>query len=184
MPFSSVLGASSVIKPGVCTSTTRPTVPYEGQLIYETDTDRVLAFNGSAWNPPSSVAWGKVAYASSTTDQTGISSITDVTGMSVTFTGVANRQYKVTLYLPQLYGTTAGDRARIAITDGSNNTLALAYLHITAYGSPISVSLITTANGSTTFKGRLQRDVGSGTISNYADSFSVRYLLVEDIGAV
>jgi len=49
MPFSSVLGASSVIKPGVCTSTTRPTVPYEGQLIYETDTDMVAAYNGSAW---------------------------------------------------------------------------------------------------------------------------------------
>jgi hypothetical protein len=49
MPFSSVLGASSVIKPGVCTSSTRPTVPYEGQLIYETDTDRLVAWNGSAW---------------------------------------------------------------------------------------------------------------------------------------
>ena len=49
MPFSSVLGASSVIRPGVCTSTTRPSVPYEGQLIYETDTDRVAAYNGSAW---------------------------------------------------------------------------------------------------------------------------------------
>jgi len=49
MPFSSVLGASSVIKPGVCTSTTRPSVPYEGQLIYETDTDMVAAYNGSAW---------------------------------------------------------------------------------------------------------------------------------------
>ena len=49
MPFSSVLGASSVIRPGVCTSTTRPTVPYEGQLIYETDTDRLLSYNGSAW---------------------------------------------------------------------------------------------------------------------------------------
>jgi len=49
MPFSSVLGASSVIKPGVCTSTTRPSLPYEGQLIYETDTDRVASYNGSAW---------------------------------------------------------------------------------------------------------------------------------------
>ena len=49
MPLSSVLGASSVIKPGVCTSTTRPSVPYTGQLIYETDTRRVAAWNGSAW---------------------------------------------------------------------------------------------------------------------------------------
>jgi hypothetical protein len=49
MPFSSVLGANSVVKPGVCTSTTRPSVPYTGQLIYETDTRRIAAWNGSAW---------------------------------------------------------------------------------------------------------------------------------------
>ena len=49
MPFSSVLGASSVIKPGVVTSSTRPSAPYEGQLIFETDTDRLAAYNGSAW---------------------------------------------------------------------------------------------------------------------------------------
>ena len=49
MPFSSVLGASSVIKPGVCTSSTRPTVPYTGQLVYETDTGKVASWNGSSW---------------------------------------------------------------------------------------------------------------------------------------
>ena len=49
MPLSSVLGASSVIKPGVCTSTTRPTVPYEGQLIYETDTDTLVVYSGTEW---------------------------------------------------------------------------------------------------------------------------------------
>jgi len=37
------------LRPGVCTSTTRPTAPYEGQMIYETDTDRVLVWNNSAW---------------------------------------------------------------------------------------------------------------------------------------
>jgi len=50
MPFSSVLGASSVIKPGVCTSTTRPSVPFEGQLIYETDTDRLAVYTGTTWS--------------------------------------------------------------------------------------------------------------------------------------
>jgi len=49
MPLSSVLGASSVIKPGVCTSATRPSVPYEGQVIYETDTDLLCIWNGSSW---------------------------------------------------------------------------------------------------------------------------------------
>lgn len=33
----------------VCTSTTRPATPFEGQQIYETDTDRLLTYNGSAW---------------------------------------------------------------------------------------------------------------------------------------
>lgn len=49
MPLSSVLGASSVIRPGVCTSTTRPSVPYTGQLIYETDTNKLSVWNGSSW---------------------------------------------------------------------------------------------------------------------------------------
>jgi len=49
MPFSSVLGASSVIKPGVVTSSTRPSAPYVGQLIFETDTNRLAVYNGSSW---------------------------------------------------------------------------------------------------------------------------------------
>jgi hypothetical protein len=36
-------------RPGVCTSSTRPTAPYEGQVIYETDTDRILVWDGSVW---------------------------------------------------------------------------------------------------------------------------------------
>jgi len=49
MPLSSVVGAQSIIKPGVCTSSTRPASPYDGQMIYETDTDRTLVYNGTAW---------------------------------------------------------------------------------------------------------------------------------------
>lgn len=33
----------------ICTSTTRPTVPFEGMEIYETDTDQELTYSGSAW---------------------------------------------------------------------------------------------------------------------------------------
>lgn len=50
MPLSSVVGAQSIVKPGVCTSSTRPASPYDGQMIYETDTDRALVWNGSAWS--------------------------------------------------------------------------------------------------------------------------------------
>jgi hypothetical protein len=34
----------------VCSSTTRPSSPFEGQQIYETDTNRVLLYDGAAWD--------------------------------------------------------------------------------------------------------------------------------------
>jgi hypothetical protein len=49
MGIASYSGASSVIKPGVVTSSTRPSSPFVGQLVYETDTNRLAAYNGSAW---------------------------------------------------------------------------------------------------------------------------------------
>lgn len=33
----------------VCTSTTRPSSPFDGQTIYETNTDNYMTWNGSAW---------------------------------------------------------------------------------------------------------------------------------------
>jgi len=49
MAFSSVLGASSVVKPGVVTTATRPSSPFVGQLIYDTTLSTVLVWNGTAW---------------------------------------------------------------------------------------------------------------------------------------
>ena len=40
---------NSILQPGVCTSTTRPAAPYEGQAVYETDTNKTLIYNGTAW---------------------------------------------------------------------------------------------------------------------------------------
>ena len=52
MGITQQIGASSIIKPGVCTSATRPASPYEGQVIFETDTDKMLVWNGSSWVIP------------------------------------------------------------------------------------------------------------------------------------
>ena len=40
---------ASGLRTGVCTSSTRPTAPYNGQVIYETDSKQTLVYNGSAW---------------------------------------------------------------------------------------------------------------------------------------
>ncbi len=49
MGIASYSGASSVIKPGVVTTATRPSSPFVGQLIYDTTVSQTLAWNGSAW---------------------------------------------------------------------------------------------------------------------------------------
>jgi hypothetical protein len=37
------------LKPGVCTSSNRPANPFDGMMIYETDTDKVAVYDSSAW---------------------------------------------------------------------------------------------------------------------------------------
>ena len=57
MPITSQIGASSLIKPGVIDSAaTRPASPYEGQVIFQKDTDQLLVWNGTAWVIPNSPA--------------------------------------------------------------------------------------------------------------------------------
>ena len=52
MPISNYIPSSRLLTPGVCTSTTRPASPFEGMAIFETDTDRMLIWNGSTWVVP------------------------------------------------------------------------------------------------------------------------------------
>ena len=83
---------STGFRPGVCTSSTRPTAPYEGQFIYETDTDMLAIWNGTAWRyiAATSATSGSVLQVVSTTkvdtfSMTG-ATFTDVTGLSVSIT--------------------------------------------------------------------------------------------------
>ena len=57
MPITSQIGSSSLIKPGVIDSAaTRPASPYEGQVIFQKDTDQLLVWNGTTWVIPNSPA--------------------------------------------------------------------------------------------------------------------------------
>lgn len=74
---------ASGIRTGVCTSTTRPITPYDGQVIYETDTDRTLVWNNSAWVAlsglskvtPSSVTGGTINADGSVTVGSAVSTV-------------------------------------------------------------------------------------------------------------
>ena len=67
---------STGLRPGVCLSTTRPTAPYEGQTIYETDTDLTYVWGGSAWQQVSggtAVGNSGLVYITSSTIGTAVS---------------------------------------------------------------------------------------------------------------
>jgi hypothetical protein len=50
MGISQQIGASSLIKPGVIdNAAARPASPYEGQMIYQKDTNQILAYDGTSW---------------------------------------------------------------------------------------------------------------------------------------
>ena len=80
------------LKTGVCTSATRPAVPFEGQMIYETNTDMVAIWNGTAWRyiAATTPTNGSVLQVQSTTKtdtfSTASTSFVDVTGLSVSIT--------------------------------------------------------------------------------------------------
>ena len=59
MAISGITGAQSVIRPGVCTSSTRPASPYDGQVIYMTDVDQTAVWDGSQWTVLAPIAGGR-----------------------------------------------------------------------------------------------------------------------------
>jgi formylmethanofuran dehydrogenase subunit C len=81
-----ISNASSGFRPGVCTSTTRPQAPFNGQVIYETDTKQTLVWQGSTWvmltdaNQPPGLQLIK-----SQTIGTGVSSVTVTDAFSANY---------------------------------------------------------------------------------------------------
>ena len=47
------------IKPGVCTSTNRPSAPFDGQVIYMTDVDQTAVWDGTQWTVLAPIAGGR-----------------------------------------------------------------------------------------------------------------------------
>jgi len=184
MGITNQVPSSRLIQPGVCTSTTRPASPYEGQAIYETDTDKVLYWSGSAWYPNWNLPWGQIAYATKTSNQGSITTTADVAGLSVTFTAVENRRYAISTE-GMMLSTVAGDNFNWIIADGSNNILTLKSFHLYS----VSLGVFTGAKivhspaaGSFTYKIRAQRNGGTGSGTVIAASTYPAFILVEDIG--
>jgi hypothetical protein len=183
----------------VCTSTTRPSSPPEGMVIYETDTDKLLTYTTATtgWVPPWNQPWGVVVASSGGTSgygyvkltssaQTGIgSTATDITNATVTFTAVANRLYRVSAQA-DLIGNTLSVGQLQVLVDGTASASALQPVTGSSGAwqdrSPSIIYATTLTAGARTIK--LAASVQSGSLTVSHATATPTTLIVEDAGPV
>lgn len=117
MPVTNYLPSSRLVQPGVCTSTTRPVTPFEGQVIYETDTDKTLVWNGANWVFLSTSSAGDVGLVKiiPTVSSVGGTAAT-VSSDGVVNIGSGNTSITVTAF------SSAFENYRVLCTNGSCST--------------------------------------------------------------
>ena len=174
------------IRTGVCTSTTRPTAPYEGQMIYETDTDLVYLWNGTAWVEINSALTkaprGLISVTSVTSSSGSISAMT--TRITVpSFTAVANRYYRITYFEPVLqYVSGTVNYVEMSIKIGG---VAIQFADVKSLSNTDSTGTVsitkTLSAGATVVTGVITPS--GGNINAYSAATAVAQIVIEDIGA-
>ena len=131
------------------------------------------------------LAWGNVGYASVTSALAGVTGgPSDLAGMSVTFTAVANRIYKATWKVTGSKNASGLDVSRVIFATSTGTQLSK-----TDVSSPSGVyslnlsgsTVFTVAAGSVTYKLQMASFSGTFTPDNGATNPCV--LVIEDIGA-
>lgn len=128
--------------------------------------------------------WGSAGYASSTTLNQNVTTLTDITGLSVTFTAVAGRIYRVDGYV-MMNSTEGTNPAVLSIRNGATalqqSTLNLQIANTNYMAAASYVGTFTA--GSVTVKLSGARGAGSGTITAQSTSTYPAQIIVTDIGA-
>ena len=126
---------------------------------------------------------GVMAFASSATNFSITTTETAATGMSVTFTAVANRYYKVTYFEPNIYlGASNQVNAGIRLTNTSGTLYqSMAGGGNVGFAQGLHCAVVTTFTaGSKTLIGSLKVNGGTGNAGRSATE--VAFMLVEDLG--
>lgn len=170
------------------TSTTRPTTGLIAgrTVIYETDTGNLLRWYGTTtqWQPSVwNSKWGEiVAPAEKTTNQNGITTVTDITSLTLTWTAVQNRKYRTHLYLPVLTQVTSAGVVVAVVTDASNTVKSQVNMTLAAgdFGHVNNHERWTSPSGPVTRKARISTT--AGTVDITAGAAFRAFLSVEDMG--
>jgi len=177
-------GSATPGLPYTCTSTTRPALPFVGMVIFETDTGRLLTWNGTAWDLPRNVAAGGLAFAGSPTGEAALA-LSKAAAEQVMLTTppiqtFANRRYKIEGYVSASGGgawvwmdcrirrgtTTAG----LSLVRNYTSRIGWQQLKVKAYDIPGA-------------QAAQQWCYTVGLDSSVADLFQPSEITVEDVGA-
>lgn len=186
----------------VGTAASFPATPPVGTLAYANDANRptgsVVQGTGRAatpglfewagatskWDPPWNMPWGILGYVQVTANQTPITTVTDLTSLTLAVTYVANRRICIKA-MAVLDSTVGTDVMRLYITDGANTVLTLIQhdpiannLGRTFYGEVYA----TPGAGATTYKLRAERFSGTGTLTMECASTFPAYIAIVDEG--
>lgn len=124
----------------------------------------------------------ELGVATKTSDQTGITTQVDITGLTLTMTLLTGRRYRTSLK-GEVYSTAADGAFVFVITDASNTQLT----RITGPGTTASYSVYgyyeeNGAGVSVTRKARGSKAGGTGSVAFGASASYPAYLSIEDIG--
>lgn len=130
MGLSNYLPSSRISQAGVVPNAAgRPAAPYEGQAIYETDTDKVLVWNGSAWFPVSGVnrniLIGKLTRTSNATSVGGVG--TNIFTNSISFTADGSSTYRVEMFAQYVNITASNQDMVVTLRDNSASVANIGY---------------------------------------------------------
>ena len=181
-----ISGSSQVgLKTGVCTSTTRPSAPYVGQTIYESDTGSFLVYYGATtgWKPPWSQPWGSISYASTPSNV----SVKNGNILTSTISVLNNRRYRIHGHCNAFYSTSVNDVAGFSIVVGGaviqQTMVAATVASYAAYGVEVvgyhTATATNVALGCNLYNVSI---VGVGTHSFQASATFPISIAVEDIG--
>ncbi len=183
---------STGLRPGVCTSTTRPTAPYVGQLIFETDTFVLKYWTGSTWQGAVSAPAGTMDLYAGSTAPTGwllaygqpVSRTTYADLFAVLSTTYGAGDGSTTFNVPDMRGRvpagldnmggTAASRLTSTVLSASNtlgatggtqtHTLTSAQSGVPAHSHQISVGNVST------FTGIIGSTGHGGTVRDFANT--------------
>jgi hypothetical protein len=129
--------------------------------------------------------WGIVAYNQTATAQGSVTTVTDLTSLTVTFTAVANRYYLIHGFVT-VYSSVSGDNCGLIIANSANTALATGHVISNTNAVAVHANIfyrVSPGAGSVTYKLRGQRGAGTGNLTYQPDATTPSFIMVTDLGA-